>query len=133
MLPHLRWVCVQNGVKDRDPLRDEGNRWGKPSSSCLRRPWGSSAAKIGAIFSCSSLRLLLSQLVVAGLGVIKKEPRVRLNILIHYYTADDDTGGSRYPISGPEIVAACPFGPPALLKSARPCLQLPHSVDDIPT
>ena len=29
MRPHLRWVCVQNGEKDRNPLRDEGNRWGK--------------------------------------------------------------------------------------------------------
>jgi hypothetical protein len=59
MLPHLRWVCVRNGVKDRNPLRDEGNRWGKPSSSVRRRPWGASAAKIGAIFPCSALRLLL--------------------------------------------------------------------------
>ena len=59
MLPHLRWVCVRNGVKDRNPLRDEGNRWGKPSSSVRMRPWGASAVKIVGIFPCSALRLLM--------------------------------------------------------------------------
>ncbi len=53
--PHLRWVCVQNYVKDRNPLRDEENRWGKPSSAICRRPSGASAAKIDAIFPCGSL------------------------------------------------------------------------------
>ncbi len=59
MRPHLRWVCVQNAVKDRNPLRDEGNRWGKPSSAICRRPWGASATKIDAIFPCNSYWLLL--------------------------------------------------------------------------
>ena len=67
MVLYLRWVCVQNGVKDRNPLCDEGNRWGKPSSAICKRLWDASAAEIDAIFPCSSLMLLLRSPLIAGL------------------------------------------------------------------
>ena len=130
MLPHLRWVCVQNGVKDRNPLRDEGNRWGKPSSAFFRRPWGASAAKIDVIFPCSSLRLLLLKpLVIAGLDILSELPRVRQMGLTT--SASDGTGGSRLPISWPGNSCRLSPRPPRLLKSARPGLQLPHSVEGL--
>jgi hypothetical protein len=69
MLPHMRWVCVKNNVKDRNPLRDEGTRWGKPSSGICRHPGAASAAKIDAIFPCNSLRLLLRSHDIAGLSI----------------------------------------------------------------
>jgi hypothetical protein len=43
-------------------------------------PWGASAAKIDAIFPCSSLRLLMRSLVIAGLDVVDQVPRVRLEV-----------------------------------------------------
>ena len=111
MLPHMRWVCVKNGVEDRNPLRDEGNRWGKPSSAFFRRPWGASTTKIDAIFLCNALHLLLLRsLVVAGLEFFAQYAQGQANVIVN--SSRDVVGGCCLSDFRDRAGTDCPLGPP---------------------
>jgi hypothetical protein len=117
---------LRNGVKDLSPLRDEENRWGKHSSAFRMRPWGSSAAKIDAIFPCNSLRLLLKLAHRRRPRHWFRNPRVGLCLRM---PSDNGTGGSRLPISGPGSSCRLTPYPPLYMSSAGLLLPPKRSMD----